>query len=172
MKHKTLTQLFLGALAIVFCQLVTAANIDISDIDGVDSDKGQQIVKTTYGVWVDNGKIYFDEAGTYTMQLTDLSFAETYEHVGAMISTTTESIAKIELKNGDPIDLNPISFVVEEGEYWLSFFAIANSNSNVGTFGFDVAAAVPLPPAALFMGTALLGLVSFSRQRKQLQSRS
>lgn len=173
MLRKTMKQVIAGVATVLCCQLLNAANVDISNIDGVDSGNGGSFVKSTYGVWVDNGKISFDESGSYSMQLTDFSFADTYEHVGAMISTSSESIAQIELRNGEPLDLNPVTFVVEEGEYWLSLFAIAGGSSNTGTFSLDIgAAAVPLPPAALFMGTALLGLVSFSRQRKELDAKS
>lgn len=171
MKRNSIKQLLAGVATVFCCQLAAAASVDISGIEGVDSGNGGSFVKTSYGVWADNGKISFDESGRYTMQLSDLSFSDSYEHVGAMISTTSESIAKIELIDGEPVNLNPVTFVVDKGEYWLSFFAVTNSDSNLGTFGFDVtAAAVPLPPAALFMGTALLGLASFSRQRKEVST--
>lgn len=167
MKLKTLIK-----ATIPFVFLCTSA---FSQAAAVGIEGSSEIHKTVVGVWANNEKISFQSSGKYSLVLTDFGltspgFANSFSHLGAMISDSYHNIASVEF---DSNATNPnafLTFDVTAGDYWLSLFAITDSNSNVGTFNMNLlqgdVSPVPLPAAFWFMATSVLGLVSFVRQRR------
>ena len=167
MKLKTLIK-----AAVPFVFLCASAFSQASAVDVIGSS---EIQKTVTGVWANNEKISFQSSGTYTLALTDFGltspgFGNNFSHLGAMISDSYHNIASVEFNSNSTNPNALFTFDVEAGDYWLSLFAITDSNTNVGTFNMSLlqgdVSAVPLPATFWFMATSVLGLVSFVRQRR------
>ncbi len=166
MKLKTLIKATLPLAMLCTSVLTQAADVNVLG--------SSEIHKTVVGVWANNEKITFQTAGTYTMVLSDFglgspSFGNNFSHLGAMISNSYKNIGSIEL-NSSSTNPNPfITFDVAAGDYWLSLFAVTDSDTNLGTFNMNIlkgdVSPVPLPAAFWFMATSILGLISFVRQR-------
>lgn len=130
------------------------------------------------GVWGSNEKITFSASGTYSMLLTDAGlsssrstgFGSSFSYLGAMLSSASGTVASATFNRSSTERDRFVSFDINEGEYWLSLFAITDSNVNVGTFNMSLLegdiSPVPLPAGFWFMATSLLGLFSFFRQSK------
>lgn len=150
--------------------IASAGNVDIVGAEGAE------IQKTVIGVWSENQKISFQSAGTYSIYLTDFGsttkkFASSFNYLGAMISSTADNLASVTLSNNSTAAHSLMTFnITQGGDYWLSMFAITDSNTNVGTFNLSVfqgdVAPVPLPASFWLMSTSLLGFFSFLRQSK------
>jgi hypothetical protein len=145
-----------------------------------------EVQKTVIGVWATNERVSFQSSGKYSMLLTDFGsttqkFGDNFNHLGAMISDSSgHNIGSITLDQNSNVANSFFSFdVTSPGDYWLSIFAISDSNSNTGTFNLGIlqgdVSPVPLPAAFWFMTTSLLGLFSFVRQnraQKRMKSKS
>lgn len=157
MKLKKNILIGLSVLSSLICAPVYAAS-ELVTISGYESSEH---VQTVYGVWSANTRVNFNQSQNYTLSLKDFNFGSGFDNLGIMISTSTEQIAALQFGSGQ--DYGRVSFDIASGDYWLSVFAISDSDINVGTFGFDISltsdlANVPLPPAIAFFVTALAGL--------------
>lgn len=164
MKHKLIVLL---TILISVSSAVEAGTIDIG------GSGNNEFVQSVVGTWANSQTISFSESGTYTMSLTDFSFGQSFETLGVMISTSVHTVARI-IISADDIKNQSLTFNINEGrDYWLSVFALTG-DKKVGAFGVNVVdgtlAPVPLPPAIVFFGTALLGFGSFIRQRKSTRN--
>ena len=172
MKLKTLIKVTLPIAMLCASVLTHAASVDVIG--------SSEIQKTVTGVWATNEKISFKTSGKYTLSLTDFgltspSFGNNFSHLGAMISNSVNNIASLELNSSSVNPNNFLTFNVTAGEYWLSLFAVTDSNSNLGTFNMNIlkgdVSPVPLPAAFWFMATSILGLISFVRQKSAANSK-
>lgn len=130
------------------------------------------------GVWGSSEKITFATSGKYSMLLTDAGlssarstgFGSSFSYLGAMLTSSNGAVASATFNRSSTERDRFVSFDITEGEYWLSLFAITDSNENVGTFNMSLlegdVSPVPLPAGFWFMATSLLGLFSIFRQRK------
>ncbi len=171
MKIKTFIKSTLPFMLLCAASASQAAAVDII------GRKDSEIQKTVIGVWATNEKVNFQSSGKYSMLLTDFGsspqkFGDNFQHLGAMISDSSgHNLGSITLDRNSSVANTFFTFDVgSAGDYWLSIFAITDSNSNAGTFNLNMlqgdVAPVPLPAAFWFMATSLLGLVSFTRQNR------
>lgn len=174
MKLKTILKLPLAILALSASINAThASNIDVL------SSQDFEMQKTVVGVWSTNDRISFSKSGTYSILLSDFglspnNFGDSFNYLGAMISSSTHNKASVELNQNSSAGHSFFTFDITAGEYWLSMFAITDSRSNAGTFNFRILEGatnpVPLPAAFWLMLTSVLGLISFARQRRANKS--
>lgn len=171
MKIKALIKSTLPFMLLCAATASHAASVDII------SRNDSEIQKTVIGVWATNEKVSFQSSGKYSMLLTDFGsttqkFGDSFSHLGAMISDSSgHNLGSITLDRNSSVANTFFTFDVgSAGDYWLSIFAITDSNSNVGTFNLNLlqgdVSPVPLPAAFWFMASSLLGLVSFTRQNR------
>lgn len=139
------------------------------DISGFDSSGG--ITRGVLGVWSHNDRISFSEPGLYSIELYEDS-ASSFEYLSAYISTPTELVASYRIEGGEASFSGPLRFEVDsdtfDGEYyWLNILAITDSTLNYGVFGLNIAeyTPIPVPPAFLFMFSAIFGLVAYGRKK-------
>ena len=169
MKIKTLIK---STLPFVLLCAATASHAATVDIIGRN---GSEVQKTVIGVWATNEKVNFQSSGKYSMLLTDFGstpqkFGDSFNHLGAMVSDSSgHNLGSITLDQNSNVANTFFTFnVAAAGDYWLSIFAVTDSNSNVGTFNLNLlqgdVSPVPLPAAFWFMATSLLGFASFARQ--------
>ena len=117
-------------LAVTFCA-ASCAHAGSVEILGQTSGSAE-IQKSVIGVWSTNQRISFSESGRYTMVLSDFGstnkkFGDSFSYLGAMISSSADNIASINVGNEMNTGNTLLSFDVTKGEYWLSLFAITDS---------------------------------------------
>ena len=139
----------------------------------IESSGGDTLVAPAIGVWSYTGKITFQgPESNYRLLLSDISTSiGGFEYLGGTISTATNKLVEFDY-NVRGSDIQEIGFEIEEGEYWLTLFAITGSTSNIGTLGLDfqLQSEVPLPASAWMMLSALgaLGLMKRKSITKKL----
>lgn len=170
MNMPSLLKASLSILALGVASTSFAGAVNIAGTDGAE------IQKTVIGVYSSNEKVHFNSAGSYSIVLTDFGstdkqFGQQFNYLGAMVSSSYDNIGSAELNKYSTGAHDFYSFdITEAGDYWLSMFAITNSDSNAGTFNMSIVQGdvnpVPLPASFWLMATSLLGLASFARQNR------
>lgn len=176
MKHTMKIMIKSATSALLLLCMSSITNASSVDIIGYNN---AEIQKTVVGVWSTNNKVNFNNAGTYSILLTDFglgsakspSFGNNFNYLGAMISSSYGNIASATFDKNSKDPNVFLSFdITTPGDYWLSLFAVTDSNMNVGTFNVSLLdgniSPVPLPASFWLMATSLLGLFSFFRQSK------
>jgi len=164
---------FLTKIAAPLTLLLAASAAQAGSVNLLDSSS-PEIQRTVVGVWSNNQRLSFSEAGKYSVVLTDFggnNFGDKFSYLGAMVSDSYHNLGSVTLNKNSYSPSAFLSFdVTAPGDYWLSLFAITNGTSNTGTFNFNLIQGdtnpVPLPAAFWFMTTSILGLISFARQRR------
>jgi hypothetical protein len=104
-------------------------------------------------------------AGTYELTLTDMVFPESLRKLGATVTTAQDKLTEL-------FGSGSILFDMDIGTHYLSYFAKAQMEYDLGLFGltlryYDGATTpVPVPGALWLLGSGLIGLAGITRGRK------
>ena len=129
---------------------------------------------TVMGTWGYDDKVSFGSAGKYTMNLAETS--PSFDVLRATLYNNQGNIIDLLIDNNSARSTKG-SFNVGKGDYYLSLFAITDSNYDTGQFEvyidlFGNASPVPLPPAAILMASALMCAASFVRKKTSFVNKS
>ncbi len=134
-------------------------------------------------------QIELSSSGEYELTLTDFNFGSQFDSLMITITSGTETILSnqgelfyIDYENTEQYESdNGIfsdswSFSVEDsGDYFLTLWADVGNpyDADIGFYGvklttmmLDPVVTVPLPPALVFLGSALIPLAGYSRRKR------
>ena len=135
-------------------------------------------------------EIQFSNSGEYKLTLSDANFGSHFDSLMVTITNGTETILSdegesffIDYSNPEKYEGNSDSGVFSEswtfqadaGNYFLTLWAEVGDplGTDFGYYGvrlttmvLDPIVTVPLPPALVFLGSALIPLASFSRRKR------
>lgn len=168
MKLRVSIKTFFCLIILSLSHFVQAGSVSINSYASAQNPGG--FAQSVVGSWGFSDRITFTESGSYSLQLTDFGSSESFnsfDYLGAFITSTSEKVASFTFSNGAASSEGPVIFDIDQGEYWLNVLAVADSTFDLGLLGVNVTeyTAVPLPPAFMFMLSALLGLVAYGRKK-------
>lgn len=156
-------------------------------VDGYSSYEEMNFVQ---GTRFATETLEFSQSGRYDLVLTDFNFGSQFENLMVTITTGADSLLSEDgesfmidyanpeqYEDGNGIFTDNWTFEADAGSYFLTLWADVEGSSidnNIGFYGLKISgkeiyqpqANVPLPPALLFLGTALIPLAGFRRRRR------
>lgn len=102
--------------------------------------------------------------GTYMAKLTDLTFfpGASFGTVALGISTSSQLFGSTFLVSPSANDSAWFTFTATPGKYFSNVLATC---AGLCTYGVEITAVVPVPPAVLLFGSGLIGMVMVGRRR-------
>ncbi len=132
--------------------------------------------------------IELTQSGEFELTLTDFNFGSQFENLMVTITTGTDTILSDEgeaffidyddleqYEGNNGVFSGTWTFEAGAGDYFLTLWAdVGNSqDTDIGFYGVELAAlqfdpvvTVPLPPALVFLGSALIPLAGYSRRKR------
>lgn len=148
-------------------------------------------VSLVYGEATVINSFQVDQAGEYRFTLTDFAFPDYLRSLGAIITSSTQTMAVLELTDLPPSNPEALIYgggsnlyggafshhtqrqvttqlLLDEGTYWVAIDAEAaidwySASGGVGMYGVEVIA-TPLPAGIVLMGSGLLFLARLKRR--------
>ena len=133
-------------------------------------------------------EIELSGSGEYQLKLTDFNFGSEFSSLMVTITNGTETILSdegesffIDYSNLEQYESNngafsdSWTFEADAGDYFLTLWAEVGNpqDADIGLYGvrltsfeLDSVVPVPLPPALVFLGSALIPLAGYSRRKK------
>ena len=108
-------------------------------------------------------------AGEYQLTLTDFVFPETFEYLGAVLTSATSKVETLILNGQEQASV--VFDIAIADSYYLSVYGKANAAVGVGLYGIELKnlSVVPLPlSAALFLSG--LGVVGLMRRKRLIKA--
>lgn len=128
-------------------------------------DEGFETVEFFTGFFYASQSFEVIRAGTYELTLSDMVFPESLRKLGATVTTAQDKLTEF-------FGSGSMLFDMDTGTHYLSYFAKARSEYDLGLFGltlryYDGATTpVPAPGALWLLGSGLIGLAGIARGRK------
>lgn len=128
-------------------------------------DEGFEAVEFFTGFFYASQAFEVTRAGTYELTLTDMVFPDSLRKLGATVTTAQDKLTEF-FGSGSTL------FDMDIGTHYLSYFAKAQTESDLGLFGLSLhyydgaTTPVPVPGALWLLGSGLIGLAGVTRGRK------